>query len=89
MKPAIETHEMLYQVMQRHSFLPEVTNQQSVIYNHSIILLQIIGKEQGICPFFQLKFPFLWTINIKSSYSLKFDIIFTENWILPWLCLHI
>lgn len=23
-KPAIETHEMLYQVMQRHNFLPEV-----------------------------------------------------------------
>ncbi len=24
-KPAIETHEMLYQIIQRHSFLPEVT----------------------------------------------------------------
>lgn len=35
-KPAVETHEMLYQVMQRHNFIPEAFTtdfQVHIIYN--------------------------------------------------------
>lgn len=36
-KPAVETHEMLYQVMQRHNFIPEAfTTDFQVIYNNII-----------------------------------------------------
>jgi mannosidase alpha-like ER degradation enhancer 3 len=31
-KPAIETHEMLYQVMQRHNFLPEAFTTDFQVY---------------------------------------------------------
>lgn len=37
-KPAVETHEMLYQVMQRHNFIPEAfTTDFQVIYRNFII----------------------------------------------------
>ena len=35
LKPAIESHEILYQIMQRHNFIPEV-NIQKNIYTESI-----------------------------------------------------
>lgn len=31
-KPAVETHEMLYQVMQRHNFIPEAFTTDFQVY---------------------------------------------------------
>ena len=42
LKPTIESHEILYQIMQRHNFIPEV-NIQKNIYTESIS-----GKSENV-----------------------------------------
>jgi len=46
LKSAIEMHEMLYQIIQRHNFLPEVSLHQSLC-NETYLGTEGLGSQSG------------------------------------------
>lgn len=56
-RPAVETHEMLYQVMQRHTFIPEAFTSDFQVFFSYIYLaislgLQTLALNQIHCPYY-------------------------------------
>lgn len=46
MRPAVETHEMLYQVMQRHTFIPEAFTSDFQVFYSDLYRCQSITYQQ-------------------------------------------
>lgn len=62
-RPAIETHEMLYQVTKKHNFLPEVIRQTGSIFEYYILSFNCNTKKMTRCHFTMASNDLIWLVS--------------------------